>query len=120
MARLIRRNIWLQILVVAGVLGIACLTWLPLGKSSNRDGGWVAQPVAKGDLTVSVTEQGILESSENTEIKCKVRGKNTVTWVVESGTFVQEGDELVRLDTLALEESINERKKFALWSRSGS
>ncbi len=60
--------------------------------------------VARGDLVVSVMEQGTLESSNNTEIKCKVRGFSTVTWVIEPGTTVREGDVLVRLDTKVLEE----------------
>jgi multidrug resistance efflux pump len=61
--------------------------------------------VARSSLTVSVTEQGTLESSNNTEITCKVRGFNTVTWVVPGGTIVEPGDELVKLDTKVVEEA---------------
>ena len=35
--------------------------------------------VSRGDLSVTVIEQGGVESSENTEVKCRVRGKNTVS-----------------------------------------
>tara|TARA_Y100001960_G_scaffold17273_1_gene15475 strand:+ start:2921 stop:4390 length:1470 start_codon:yes stop_codon:yes gene_type:complete len=66
--------------------------------------------VAKGPIKIAVTEQGTLESSENTEIKCKVRGRNTVTSVVESGTIVKKGDELVRLDTKVIEENLSLQK----------
>jgi multidrug resistance efflux pump len=38
--------------------------------------------------------------------------------VIESGTEVQPGDELVRLDTLHIEEQISERTKFAHLARS--
>ncbi|MEM9589567.1 MAG: hypothetical protein AAGA03_19950, partial [Planctomycetota bacterium] len=76
--------------------------------------------ITRGDLIVTVTEHGTLESSENTEIKCKVRGQNTVIWVIESGTHVEVGDELVRLDTLVIEDAIAERSKYAHWSRSGA
>lgn len=69
---------------------------------------------------MAVIERGTLESSENTEIKCRVRGRNTVTWVIDSGSMVEKGDELVRLDTLFIEEQINERSKYAHWSRSGA
>ena len=68
--------------------------------------------VARGELEVTVTEQGTLESSNNTEIKCRVRGDNTITFVVESGTKVKPGDVLVSLETLAIEEEISERTKF--------
>jgi multidrug efflux pump subunit AcrA (membrane-fusion protein) len=76
--------------------------------------------ITRGDLLVTVTERGTIESSDNTEIKCKVRGQNTVIWVIESGSLVQPGDDLVRLDTLFIEEQINERSKYAHWSRSGA
>lgn len=64
------------------------------------------------DVVVSVTEQGTLESANNTEIKCRVRGDNTITYVIESGVAVEEGDVLVQLETLAIEEEISERTKF--------
>lgn len=76
--------------------------------------------VKRGDLIVTVTEQGLLESSENTEIKCKVRGRSTVIWVIDSGTRVKPGDALVRLDTLAIEDAVSERTKYAHWSRSSA
>ncbi|MHC4629455.1 MAG: efflux RND transporter periplasmic adaptor subunit, partial [Planctomycetota bacterium] len=60
------------------------------------------------------------ESAENTEIKCRVRGENTIIWVIESGSIVKAGDELVRLDTLAIEDAIAERTKFAHLTRSGA
>ncbi len=62
--------------------------------------------IARGDLAVTIVEQGTLESSNNTEIKCKIRGGSTVTWVIEGGTVVQPGDELVRIDTKRIEEAI--------------
>ena len=61
-----------------------------------------------------------MESSENIEIKCKVRGQNTVNWVIENGTHVEPGDVLVRLDTLTIEDAINERSKFAFQSRASA
>ena len=76
--------------------------------------------VSRGDLSVTVIEQGGLESSDSTEVKCRVRGKNTVNWVIENGTYVEKGDVLVQLDTLAIEDAINERAKFAFWSQSGA
>ena len=63
--------------------------------------------IARGDLAVSVVEQGTLESSNNTEIKCKVRGFSTVTSIVKGGTFVQPGDLLFTLDTKIIEESVS-------------
>jgi multidrug resistance efflux pump len=87
---------------------------------SPDSGPKLTYTIQRGDLVVTVTEQGLLESAENTEIKCNVRGRNTVIWVIESGTFVQPGEELVRLDTLFIQEQVEERTKYAHWSRSAA
>ncbi len=100
---------------------LASISVVMLGKSSSADTGpKLTHTVTRGELKVSVTEQGVLESSENTEVKCGVRGANTVIWVIENGSQVKKGDVLVRLDTLAIEDAINERTKYAHWSKSGA
>ncbi|HCA49494.1 MAG TPA: hypothetical protein DEP12_03730, partial [Planctomycetaceae bacterium] len=76
--------------------------------------------VARVPLTVSLKEQGTLESSENLEIICKVRGENIITSVVENGAYVKEGDVILTLDSLYIDEQISERSKYAHWSRSGA
>ncbi|MDA1229513.1 MAG: hypothetical protein O2856_01940, partial [Planctomycetota bacterium] len=72
--------------------------------TSDQPRSFLTHTLKRGTLTVSVTEQGTLESSNNTEIKCTVRGFNTVTYVVPTGTVVEAGQELVRLDTKVIEE----------------
>jgi multidrug efflux pump subunit AcrA (membrane-fusion protein) len=104
--------------VVAVVASAAAL--IPGAGSSRQIGPKLTHTITRGDLIVTVAEQGTLESSENTEITCKVRGQSTVIWVIEGGTEVKPGDELVRLDTLALEDFISERSKYAHWSRSSA
>lgn len=76
--------------------------------------------VERGTLIVSATEMGTLESSNNTLVKCRVRGASTVNWVIESGTQVKAGDELVRLENGQIEEHIHERTKFAYLSRDAA
>ena len=101
-------------------MGAWAATLIPGAKVSSEIDPKLAHTIERGNLLVTVTEQGTLESSDNTEIKCKVRGDSTVIWVIEGGTVVKPGDELVRLDTLAIEDAINERTKYALWTRSGA
>jgi multidrug efflux pump subunit AcrA (membrane-fusion protein) len=103
--------------VIAVLTSVAALI---AGHTSQETGPKLTHTITRGNLLVTVTEQGILESSENTEIKCQVRGYNTVIWVIDSGTLVKPGDELVRLDTLLIEEEIDERTKYAHWSRAGA
>ncbi len=80
----------------------------------------VVHTIARGDLLVTLTEQGTLESSDNTKIKCRVRGKGTINWVIESGTKVKPGDELVRLENKQIEDYLHERTKFAYLSRDAA
>ncbi len=75
--------------------------------SSSESGPNLTHTITRGELAVTVTEQGMLESSNNTEVKCRVRGYNTVIWVIEGGTEVKEGDELVRLDTKRIEDAVS-------------
>jgi multidrug efflux pump subunit AcrA (membrane-fusion protein) len=82
---------------------------IPSAMSSRQSSPVLTHTISRGDLLVSVTEQGTLESSNNTEIKCKVRGWSLVTWVIESGTLVEEGDVLVRLDTKRIEDVISQQ-----------
>ena len=76
--------------------------------------------VERGALVVTLTEQGSLESSENTQIKCRVRGKSTINWVIENGTEVESGDVLVRLENKQIEEYLHERTKYAHLSRDAA
>ncbi len=103
----------ITILAILALAGVAAAAMMSEPGRSTTSGPVSTHTVRRGDLQVTVTEQGTLESSNNTEIKCKVRGDNTIIWVVDSGAEVQAGDELVRLDTLVIEEEIAERTKFA-------
>jgi len=108
----------LAIGIVAAVAPAAAL--IPGIRPSPKSGSLLTHTITRGDLVVSVTEQGTLESANNTEIKCKVRGQSTIIWVIEAGTAVKPGDELIRLDTLALEDAIIERTKYFYLTRSGA
>jgi multidrug efflux pump subunit AcrA (membrane-fusion protein) len=108
-------------LLVLGLLAVSVsIVVLMPRRESNKNGSGHTHVVQRGDLIVTVTEEGVLESSDNTEIRCKVRGRSVITWVIESGTHVEPGDELVRLDTLAIEDAIAERTKYSHWSRSSA
>ncbi|MBW8039797.1 MAG: HlyD family efflux transporter periplasmic adaptor subunit [Planctomycetes bacterium] len=96
------------LVTIAAVAVVAIVAAFIPGTISLRESGpKLTHTITRGDLLVTVTEQGTLESSNNTEIKCKVRGYNTVIWVIEGGTEVKAGDELVRLDTKRIEDAIS-------------
>jgi HlyD family secretion protein len=96
----LRVTLLIGLLVALG----AGAVYLPKALQSEEAGPRLTHKIARGDLIVTVTEQGTLESSNNTEIKCKVRGFSTVTYVIPAGTVVKPGEELVRLDTKVIDE----------------
>ncbi len=104
-----KRFVILSLLLVAS--GLIAFAILP-EPSANTSVEVPTYTVDQREVVVSVTEQGTLESANNTEIKCRVRGDNTITFVIESGTQVEEGAILIQLETLAIEEEISERTKF--------
>ncbi len=102
-----RARWWL--LISLGIAVIVCSVIVQgsaLSRGSSERGDALTHRVQRGDLVVSVLEQGTVESSNNSEIKCQVRGFSTVIEVVDGGTIVEPGDVLVRLDTKRLEDEI--------------
>jgi multidrug efflux pump subunit AcrA (membrane-fusion protein) len=63
-------------------------------------------PVHRGNLLITVIEDGNLESSKNLDIKCQVPGSQTILEIVLDGSEVHKGDLLVRLDSSLLEDEI--------------
>jgi multidrug efflux pump subunit AcrA (membrane-fusion protein) len=113
-----RRNLLVMGMLLLLVTGATALFFSV--RRVEKKAAWKTHVVTRGALIVSVIEHGALESSENTRIVCRVRGENTVTWAIKSGEVVKAGDELVRLDTLVIEEKIFETTKYAHWSRAGA
>ena len=115
--------LWFKRILIASVLiaiAASAVVLLSRALSSSETGPRLLHTITRGELRVTVTAQGTLESSKNVEIKNKVRGNNAVLWVIESGSNVKPGDELIRINSLFLEEQIDERTKYAHWSRSAA
>ncbi len=104
---------WIKI--AFSVTALAAITagtvpFLQTGDRSTADKSLMTYNVSRGDLNVTVTENGMLESSNNEEIKCMVKGGSTVLWVIETGTIVKPGEELVRMDTSLIEDNITQQQ----------
>jgi len=114
---------WRRGLLAIGVVAVLtpAAALIPGVTSSRQTGPKLTHTITRGDLIVTVTAQGTLESSENTEIKCKVRtAKVPIIWVIESGTEVKPGDELVRLETVEYEERLSEVLKWVHSAKSAA
>ncbi|MBM4001356.1 MAG: HlyD family efflux transporter periplasmic adaptor subunit, partial [Planctomycetes bacterium] len=78
--------------------------------SSAPDDQMKLYDVVQGDMLVTVTEDGNVESAENVEIKCQVAGGSSILWIIQDGSEVKEGDKIVELDKAQLEEQINTQR----------
>lgn len=100
---------WLMVALVSLVAAILIATTVGsrLLSDTSGPGNFLTEKARKADLIVSITEDGTLESSHNTDIKCEVQGGSTILWIIPDGTDVKKGDELVRLDSAGLQEKID-------------
>jgi HlyD family secretion protein len=101
-------------LIAAGVVGLvvlfAAFYLLRGGSSKGADGREMTKAVTRGNMVIVVTEDGNVESSSNVDVKCEVAGGSTILWLVKDGTRVNEGDDLVRLDSSTIEDQVNSQK----------
>ncbi len=65
--------------------------------------------VRRGDLSVTLRARGRFSAAESQNIRCEVGGRPTITWLVEEGTRVREGDRVVELDRSGLEDQLEDR-----------
>ena len=102
----------LALLVLAIVGGLGSLGYATLTGGWDRTASkrFLTHPVSRGELLITVTEDGNLESAQNVDIKCEVAGGSTILWIIEDGKEVTEGAELVRLDSAQLEDQINQQR----------
>jgi multidrug efflux pump subunit AcrA (membrane-fusion protein) len=108
--------------LIAAVLGFAALAGGVAAFVLNRPPA--ARPdvlthrVARGDLKVTVTEKGTLESAQNVDIICKVKAGSkgqggyatSINWVIDDGAKVEPGQLLMILDDSALQEQYRTQK----------
>lgn len=89
-------------------LGVLYLAYNRLYSSDDAEGAGhlLTTQVKKGDLLITVTEDGNVESANNIELKSKVPGSNTILDIVPDGSHVKKDDVLVKLDSWAIEEQI--------------
>ena len=110
-----RRVPWrgLLLLAVAGGLAAASpwvLAHIGRGDAAETLAKMPSYTVERGDLRISVTEDGSLVSDENVDIVCGVAGGATIVWLIDDGARVTEGTELVRLDSSKLSEDVSAQK----------
>jgi HlyD family secretion protein len=105
------RRAWLWrvvvLLVVLGVLAGGFFTWKRFGKHGD-DQAYKTEAVARGDLQVTVTATGKLDSLETVDVGAEVSGR-ILKVHVDYNDPVKKGQVLAELDT----ESLRSRKQEA-------
>lgn len=104
---------WLLRAVVAMVvIGLGAVGFAMWSRQVDDSGlsQMLTHRVERGDLLVTVTEDGTVESAENVQIKCEVSGGTTILWLIEDGVRVEKGTELAKLDSSQLDEQISQQK----------
>jgi HlyD family secretion protein len=98
-----RRMVWAGVLLV--VLLVAGVWYWQAQKSANAAPAYLTQPVARGNLSLTVTANGTLQPMRTTNIGSELSG--TVLKVnVDVNDRVRKGQVLVELDTAKLRDQI--------------
>jgi RND family efflux transporter MFP subunit len=85
----------------------ASALWIvPFNKKANL----ITAPAARGELVLTVSERGELESSKSTDVICEIEGGAKIATIVEPGTLVKKGDELCKFDVNQLNEAIGKQE----------
>ncbi len=103
---------WIGALVALGLaVAIPAGAYYLIPWQGSQGAGPLTHPVKRGVFTLVVTEKGEVQSSSNVEVRCRVKSNNSagtaILEVVPEGTYVQEGDLLLRFDSSALENDLN-------------
>jgi HlyD family secretion protein len=110
-----RRLRWRWLLLLAALAAVASLVpaasrFLQRIGETQATVAAATYTVKRGDLLITVTEEGSLESAENRDVKCEVGGGTSIVWIIEDGKHVAKGAELFRLDKSKLSEDVSAQK----------
>jgi len=96
-------------LVLVGVAVYAGSLAFRSADDANRP-SMLTHTVTRGQMLVTVTEDGNVESAKNVEIKCQVAGGTSILSIIKDGSHAKQGEKLVELDASQLDDQINAQK----------
>lgn len=103
---------WPTVLAIVTVLAAGAIALLAATRSdaatttASPDDGLYT--VARGDLAITLTENGSLVAKDSREVVFQAQRGGKITWLVEAGREVAEGEEVCRLDTADLEAAVQQ------------
>jgi HlyD family secretion protein len=101
---------WLRRPWVALAVGVCLVTTAVLVLRAGRGpGDALVETVKRGDVVVTLTEAGVLRPAESITYRSPLAGRDTeITHLTPEGTYVKEGDLLIRLDTTGLARELDQ------------
>ena len=104
-------RIVILIVVMAGIVGIGYMSLKLLGAFEKTTGVEESTyTVVRKNFLVKVIEDGNMESARNIDVKCQVAGGSSILSIVDDGSYVEKGAEIIKLDSSQLEDQINQQK----------
>ena len=106
---------WITILVVIISIGGYFLLKKDFTKIITADGSYITHVARKGDLRISVTENGEIKALNSKDLKSEVEGQTTIISIVSEGTEITEEDVknkkiLVELDSANIKEKLTQQE----------
>lgn len=97
-------------IVACSVIACVFVAWLAIRGGDKKSEPVPVFAVQEGPLTIAVTSGGSIQSRDKVVISSELEGNNTVIWVIEEGTNVQNGDLLLEFDASELVDKRNEQE----------
>jgi multidrug resistance efflux pump len=105
LSRWLRRPWVLALGVVVCLITTAALVL----RAGRGPGDALVETVKRGDLVVTLTEAGVLRPAESITYRSPLTGRETeITYLTAEGTYVKQGDLLIRLDTTGLARELDQ------------
>ncbi len=97
------------------LVALLVLAWVLFSRFGETADSVASYTVGRGNLTVSITENGNIKALKSVDIKSDVEGQVTIIKIVPEGTFITPEDVkkkkvLVELDSAALKEKYTQQK----------
>jgi HlyD family secretion protein len=95
-------------LAVALAVGAYFAPWQKSANASEQPADRELFTVHRADLNITLTESGRLVAKESTKVMAKIKGEGKVTFLVEEGKEVHEGDIVCKLDPTQAQAQVEE------------
>lgn len=110
---IVRKKLFWVVLLLVGGLGLFAFRPSKKEHAQADFATLITAPVKVGEFVEEISESGEVESSSNQVIRCEVRTRTSgvaILKIVPEGTYVNEGDFLIKLDDSALQEELVTRQ----------